>query len=117
LAESRQKKVTFLREVIRTLGLGTEVWPERAEEMPAARSFAVVTMRAVDEMQEAVAAALPRAAERLMILGTRAAVYPALAAEFAEPEIIKIPESNERVLMTFLRRGSAVSSTEIGTDT
>jgi 16S rRNA (guanine527-N7)-methyltransferase len=117
LAESRQKKASFLREVIRTLGLGAEVWPERAEEMPAARSFSVVTMRAVDEMQEAVVAAAPRAAERLMVLGTRFAAYPALAAEFAEPEMIRIPESTERMLMTFRRRGAVPSSTETGSDT
>jgi 16S rRNA (guanine527-N7)-methyltransferase len=117
LAESRQKKASFLREVIRTLGLGTEVWPERVEDMPAARSFSVVTMRAVDEMQQAVVAAAPCAAERLMVLGTRFAAYPALAAEFAEPEIIKIPESDGRVLLTFRRRGPAESSTETDSDT
>jgi 16S rRNA (guanine527-N7)-methyltransferase len=117
LAESRQKKASFLREVIRTLGLGTEVWPERVEDMPAARSFSVVTMRAVDEMQQAVVAAAPCAAERLMVLGTRFAAYPALAAEFSEPEIIKIPESDGRVLLTFRRRGPAESSTETDSDT
>jgi 16S rRNA (guanine527-N7)-methyltransferase len=116
LAESRQKKASFLREAVRTMGLETEVWPTRVEEMPAARSFSVVTMRAVDEMQEAVIAAAPRAAERLMILGTRSATYPALAAEFAEPALIGIPKSQDGVLMTFRRRDSAASSTEIGTD-
>ena len=50
LAESQGKKVSFLREVIRVLGLGSEVWPQRAEDLPPGRRFDAVTMRAVDRM-------------------------------------------------------------------
>src|SRR5271167_4951120 len=35
LAESQNKKSTFLREAVRTLQLSTEVWPNRVEAMPA----------------------------------------------------------------------------------
>ena len=50
LAESQAKKVAFLREVIRVLGLKTEVWPRRAEDLPASRRFDAITLRAVDRM-------------------------------------------------------------------
>lgn len=49
LAESQNKKASFLREVVRTLGLVTEVFADRVENMPAARRFDVVTLRAVDQ--------------------------------------------------------------------
>src|SRR5215469_13392267 len=54
LAESQTKKVTFLREVIRTLGLSAEIWPRRVEDMPADRHFDAVTMRAVEKMATTV---------------------------------------------------------------
>jgi 16S rRNA (guanine527-N7)-methyltransferase len=60
VAESQARKVAFLREVIRTLGLQAEVWPHRVEEMPAERLFDVVTMRAVDRMELARQAAEQR---------------------------------------------------------
>lgn len=63
LAESQAKKVAFLREVIRTLGLKAEVWPRRVEEMPENRRFDVVTMRAVERMATSVEAAKGRVRE------------------------------------------------------
>ena len=60
LAESQNKKATFLREVIRTLDLKTEVWAARVETMPQARTFDIVTLRAVDDMAAALAGATPR---------------------------------------------------------
>jgi 16S rRNA (guanine527-N7)-methyltransferase len=57
LAESQGKKATFLREVIRTLNLSTELWPHRVETMPPTRQFDIVTLRAVDRMSSAIAAA------------------------------------------------------------
>src|SRR5665213_3017276 len=50
LAESQNKKATFLREVVRTLELSTEVWAGRVEAMPAERRFHSVALRAVDNM-------------------------------------------------------------------
>ena len=50
VAESQARKVAFLREVVRTLALRTEVWPRRMEEMPAEGQFGVVTIRAVEKM-------------------------------------------------------------------
>jgi 16S rRNA (guanine527-N7)-methyltransferase len=60
LAESQNKKATFLREAVRTLGLNTEIWAGRAETMPATRTFDIVTLRAVDNMAAALAGATPR---------------------------------------------------------
>jgi len=54
LAESQNKKASFLREVVRTLNLPTEVWAARVETMPATRTFDVVTLRAVDNPETAL---------------------------------------------------------------
>jgi 16S rRNA (guanine527-N7)-methyltransferase len=63
LAESQNKKATFLREVVRTLGLKTEVWSARVETMPTDRRFDVVALRAVDHMEVALPAAMQRIAD------------------------------------------------------
>ena len=64
LAESQGKKASFLREAVRTLGLATEVWAGRVEAMPevagAPRQFDVVTLRAVDNMEQAMVEARRR---------------------------------------------------------
>ena len=65
LAESQGKKASFLREAVRTLGLQTEVWDGRVEDLPPAppgqvRQFNAVTLRAVDRMEQALDAARPR---------------------------------------------------------
>jgi 16S rRNA (guanine527-N7)-methyltransferase len=74
LAESQNKKATFLREVIRTLNLATEVWSNRVEAMPAPRRFDVVAMRAVDDMETALPAAISRITPggQLAVLTTKA---------------------------------------------
>lgn len=60
LAESQNKKAAFLREAVRTLGLRTEVWPGRVESMPPGRVFDAITLRAVEKMPKACAAAVQR---------------------------------------------------------
>ena len=65
LSESQGKKASFLREAVRTLGLQTEVWDGRVEDLPPAppgqvRQFNAVTLRAVDRMEQALDAARPR---------------------------------------------------------
>jgi 16S rRNA (guanine527-N7)-methyltransferase len=73
LAESQGKKAAFLREAVRTLGLTAEVWDRRVEQMPPQRVFDAVTLRAVDKMAEACAAAVQRLAPggSLMAFATR----------------------------------------------
>ncbi|MBV8114415.1 MAG: 16S rRNA (guanine(527)-N(7))-methyltransferase RsmG [Silvibacterium sp.] len=60
LGESQGKKAAFLREVIRVLGLNTDVHDQRIEKMPAGRAFDAVTLRAVDRMEEVARLGLQR---------------------------------------------------------
>ena len=60
LSESQNKKASFLREVVRNLGLSTEVWASRVQDMPATRTFDVVALRAVDNPEAALAEARRR---------------------------------------------------------
>ena len=53
LAESQGKKAAFLREAVRSLDLGSEVWSQRAELL-SPRVFDVVTLRAVDRPDAAL---------------------------------------------------------------
>jgi 16S rRNA (guanine527-N7)-methyltransferase len=79
LAESQNKKATFLREAVRTLSLpNVEVWAARAETLPAIRQFHTVTLRAVDNMEAALPAARARIAPggQLVLLTTAAQVPP-----------------------------------------
>lgn len=99
LAESHGKKAAFLHEVVRSLGLQSEVWADRVEAMPAARRFDAVTMRGVDEMDRAVREAGLRARDRVLIVGTvRQSMYAGLAEGFHMDETVPLPESNDGVL-------------------
>jgi len=98
LAESRTRKAAFLREAIRTLNLKTEVWAHRAEAMPENQRLHTVALRAVDEMDSAVAEAARRAEEKILILGTRDARYPTLTNRFQLEKPIPLPNSSEGVL-------------------
>lgn len=60
LAESQNKKASFLREVVRQLGLAAEVFSGRVDDMPADARFDVVTLRAVDRMETALRSAAAR---------------------------------------------------------
>lgn len=97
LAESQHKKASFLREVVRDLGLSTEVWASRAEALPPARQFHTVALRAVDNMAVAVAAAEDRAAHQLLLL-TSATQAPALPG-FPNQTQIPLPGSQNSILL------------------
>jgi 16S rRNA (guanine527-N7)-methyltransferase len=56
LAESQNKKAAFLREAVRTLQLNTKVHSARAETLNS--TFDAVTLRAVDNMAQAIPAAI-----------------------------------------------------------
>ena len=90
LAESQGKKASFLREAVRTLNLPhTEVWPSRVESLPAGRLFHAVTLRAVDSMPAALAAARPRLAPSgwLVTLTTESSTNPSSITH-------QLPQSN-----------------------
>lgn len=102
LAESQNKKATFLREAVRTLGLANvEVWSQRAEAMPPERQFHTVTLRAVDNMEAALAAAEPRASARLVLLTS--AVEPPELTAFPHQTHVPVPESDRRILLLATR--------------
>ena len=94
LAESQAKKVAFLREVIRTLGLKAEVWPRRVEEMPETQRFDDVTMRAVERMGTSLEAAKGRVRE-----GGFVAALVGKDIEAAGAEEFAIPGSEHRRLL------------------
>lgn len=101
LAESQNKKATFLREVVRTLGLkNVEVWANRAEALPQGKQYHTVTLRAVDDMAAALTAAAPRASSQLVLLTTGIPEFP---EGFRAVESIPLPESVSGILLRATR--------------
>lgn len=101
LAESQNKKATFLREVVRTLGLSSvEVWAGRAEALPGSRVFHTVTMRAVDNMAAAMEAAVPLAGDDIVLLASNP---PLLPPEFALEARIPVPLSSNSFIFKLKR--------------
>jgi 16S rRNA (guanine527-N7)-methyltransferase len=96
LAESQNKKSTFLREVVRTLALqNVEVWAGRAEDLGAGQRFHTVALRAVDHMEAALAAASSLAEAQIILLAGAGAESPE-GYRFAET--IMVPRSNSSIL-------------------
>jgi 16S rRNA (guanine527-N7)-methyltransferase len=87
LAESQNKKASFLREAVRTLGLATEVWADRGENISTERKFEVVTLRAVDNPAVALELARTRLAPGGLIAhltsspGSGGTLFPVPGAE------------------------------------
>jgi 16S rRNA (guanine527-N7)-methyltransferase len=96
LAESQNKKSTFLREAVRTLGLKAEIWAARVETMPQTIQFHTVTLRAVDNMVAALSAAAPRASNDLLLL-TGLPPIPPTGFTFQKP--IPIPTTQSSILL------------------
>jgi len=104
LAESQQKKAAFLREVVRTLALKAEVWPNRVEAMESARVFEAVTLRAVEKMAHACQLASARLAA-----GGWIGIFTTRKSESAldkitgirwDPVPTPIPGSSQQILKT-----------------
>src|SRR5271154_7221431 len=94
LAESQNKKATFLREAVRTLNLpNVEVWAARAETLPGARLFHTVTLRAVDSMESALLAARER-----IVPGGQVVLLTTTAQTPSGGRTIPIPNSQSGVL-------------------
>ncbi len=112
LIESQNKKATFLREVIRTLGLKTaEVYCGRAEQW--SRTADLVTLRAVEQFERAlpVAAELVSAQGRLCLLIGAGQVPTAQQIfgatwEWQTPETV--PQTDGRVVLVGRRSQSAI---------
>jgi 16S rRNA (guanine527-N7)-methyltransferase len=102
LIESQQKKVAFLREVIRSAHLSNaSVYGGRAEEM--ATKSQIVTLRAVEKFESVlpIAASLLEAHGELALLigAAQAQIARAKLQAFQWKEPVAIPESRERVLL------------------
>jgi len=102
LIEAQQKKVAFLREAVRTLGLkNTRVHAGRAES--SGIKAGIVTLRAVEHFEAVLLAAesLISGEGRLALLIGAAQVRIAMEAlshlNWSEP--VQIPESRQRVLL------------------
>lgn len=101
LAESQNKKATFLREVVRTLRLQqVEVWAARAEALSPSQTFHTVTLRAVDNMEAALAAAAMRASRQIVLLTTGT---PSVPMDFVLEEEAKLPNSERAVVARMVR--------------
>jgi 16S rRNA (guanine(527)-N(7))-methyltransferase GidB len=107
LAESQNKKSTFLREVIRTLGFpNVDVWAGRAEDLPAGRRFHTVALRAVDNMHAALAVASSLAEVQVVLLAGDGAEPP---QGYRFRETIAIPQSNSSILYRAVPEWDAVA--------
>ena len=115
LAEAQKKKAAFLREVVRELSLGgASVHAARVENMPVSTVFDLVTLRAVDNMGDAMEEAFRRIrapygprSGKCMVLTTRTEVATIEACsldktgsgviEWDHPEAI--PGTGRRVIL------------------
>jgi len=101
LAESQNKKAAFLQEAVRELGISAKVHSGRAEALHAV--FDCVTLRAVDKMPKAVAAAVQLVAPGgwLALMTTRAQIatlQSAAGAGFSWSEPVPLPFADDRIL-------------------
>ncbi|MBB5340653.1 16S rRNA (guanine(527)-N(7))-methyltransferase RsmG [Tunturiibacter gelidoferens] len=101
LAESQNKKATFLREAVRTLGLPVEVWAGRVETMPKTIQFHTVTLRAVDNMAAALSSAAPLAEKELLLLVGAPPIQP---PGFTLRAPIPIPGTQTSILLRATRQ-------------
>jgi 16S rRNA (guanine527-N7)-methyltransferase len=100
LAEAHGKKAAFLREVVRSLGLGVEVFDRRVEDLPGERTFTAVSLRAVEKMDLAISVALKHTKRYLVLLTTEQSL-PGFAA--ASPGVnwlapAPLPNSKQMIL-------------------
>jgi len=101
LAESQNKKAAFLQEAVRMLGLTTKVHSARAETL--AGHFDCVTIRAVDNMQEAirVASTLVSPSGWLSIMTTETGLETLREIAYLriiENQIFQLPGGDHRIL-------------------
>lgn len=103
LIESNHKKATFLKEVVRALGLrGVEVFVGRAENFPTASAH-VTTMRAVERFDTIlpIASALVGPGGRLALLigDSQIELAKSVASDFRFQEPVAVPLSHNRTLL------------------
>ena len=109
LAESQGKKAAFLQEAVRTLGIAAKVHADRAELLR--EPFDCVTLRAVEKMPRAVAAAVELVAPEgwLALMTTDfhlAELQAAAGVRFRWGNSIRLPGSDSRILALGQRAGA-----------
>jgi 16S rRNA (guanine527-N7)-methyltransferase len=111
LAESHGRKAAFLREAIRTLGIACEVCEGRVEAMEASRMFDVVSMRAVERMEQAIPVALHHVRRYLALLTTEELMskYRGKFSELAWEEPIPLPNAEKAVMVLAVPRGTTAA--------
>ncbi len=102
LAESQRKKATFLREVVRELGLSCEIWAQRAEDLIPLRRFDAVVMRAVDHPKLAVQAGLELSLSDVWALGSSRSIQ-AVCGEVAVISVRHLPDCGDSGLFQLRR--------------
>jgi 16S rRNA (guanine527-N7)-methyltransferase len=107
LIESNHKKAAFLNEVISALGVkNAKVFSQRAEEYPGKADL--VTMRAVEQFEKALATAIGLVAEHgrvaLMIGISQAVQARAFTADVNWKEPVAVPGGHSRVLLVGTRK-------------
>jgi 16S rRNA (guanine527-N7)-methyltransferase len=100
LAEAQGKKVAFLSEALRVLGLAGEVFGGRVEAMPAQLGFDAVAMRAVEKQALAMPFAIRHAKHYLILFTTEesASAYVAEAPELRWLAPVAIPDTQQMVV-------------------
>ena len=102
-AESQSKKAAFLQEAVRSLELSASVFAGRAETLN--EQFDCVALRAVDRMEQAVAAAsvLVRSGGLLVVFTTHAdlAIPGDARNSWQQSQLIPIVGSEQRLLALF----------------
>lgn len=100
LAEAQGKKASFLLEALRTVGSSSEVYNGRVENLPEARTFDVVAMRAVERMNLAIPAAIQRVRKYLVLFTTTKSVpdFQRLSGALEWLPAISVPNSEQMIL-------------------
>ena len=110
LAESQNKKAAFLREAVRTLGLKAQVHGDRAEAIET--RFDLVTLRAVEHMDDAVASAARLVSDDgwLALLTTTVGqrkLCEAAGPRFCWQDPLPLPGGEYRILALAQRKSAA----------
>ena len=107
LAEAQARKAVFLREAAWMTGSHARIWAHRVEEMERDYRFDVVTLRAVDNMPDAMAIAMDRLESGgLLAFFTGAGGVTRLPeARWADVTTHNIPQSSGRIIIAKLAQG------------
>jgi 16S rRNA (guanine527-N7)-methyltransferase len=100
LAEAHGKKAAFLREAVRSLGLGTGVFDKRVEDLPTEQTFSAVSLRAVEKMELAIPIAIEHAEKYLILLTTQESfpAFGALSPKMNWQAPVPLPNSRQMIL-------------------